>query len=437
MRSGPLWRSFLLKELEDLEDLYQSAAAALKRVSVTHELVPSQLVAELEPGFRAAGFRPEVRLPGELERILVVRLDRIGDFVLMSPFLRELRRGRPGAQITLVVRPVVEALARRCPYVNEVLTLDLAEPQLTGQGLMRTLTFAREQLWPRRFSLAFCPRCSLSVVVDASLAWLSGAQQRVGFSANITGNTSQVSQQLMVGDAFLTRVLHIPALPMQELEHNLLLLRALGLPVQDERLEVWYDRQDAAEAARLCSGIGESENRRLVAVGIGASEPRKTYPAELLIRALAALTPQCDFVLLGGPGEQAAGEQIVSALPAGTVRSLAGQTTLPQTEAVIARCALYIGNDTGMLHMAAALRRPVVEISCDLPVPPELDYLRQPVRFAPWQVPSILLHPEQALAPCDAQVSPVGCLANEPHCITQIRPDQVAEAARSLLAIRF
>lgn len=418
-----------------MEDLYQQAAAALERAVKTHELEPRQLVAGLEPGFRAEGFRPESRLPGELERILVVRLDRIGDFVLMSPFLRELRRARPQAQITLVVRPVVEALARCCPYVNEVLTLDLAEPQITGKGLVRTLAFAREHLWPRRFSLAFCPRCSASVMVDASVAWLSGAAQRVGFSANIMGSTAPAAQQLMAWDAFLTRPLHIPALPMQELEHNLLLLRALGLPVQDERLEVWYDRMDAGRAARLCAGLGGE--RRLAAVGIGAQEPRRRYPAELLIQALAALTPLCDFVLLGGPGEQAEGERIAAALPADRVRSLAGQTTLPQSEAVIARCALYIGNDTGMLHMAAALRRPVVEISCDLPVPAELDYLRQPVRFAPWQVPSILLHPEHPLAPCDAQVSPIGCLAREPHCITQIRPGEVAEAARSLLALRF
>ena len=110
---------------------------------------------------------------------------------------------------------------------------------------------------------------------------------------------------------------------------------------------------------------------------------------------------------------------------------------LRESEALMARTSLYIGNDTGMMHMAAALQRPIAELSCDLPVAPEMEFLRQPVRFAPWQVPYVLLHPAQGLEPCASQGAPLGCIAQEAHCITQIPPADVTAAVRQLLAIRY
>ena len=130
-------------------------------------------------------------------------------------------------------------------------------------------------------------------------------------------------------------------------------------------------------------------------------------------------------------------EQLVQALPAGKAVNLAGQAALPVSEALVARSVLYIGNDTGLLHMAAALQRPIVELSCDLVVPQGLDYLHLPVRFEPWQVPYILLRPEHGLEPCTKLSSPLGCMAPAAHCITQIPPAAVTAAARQLLALGY
>jgi len=87
---------------------------------------PQLAVAVGEPAFRLLGYRP-AGLPDALEdarRLLVIRLDRIGDLVLFSPFLRELRRCAPKARITLVVSPETADLAARCPRVDEVLVFD-------------------------------------------------------------------------------------------------------------------------------------------------------------------------------------------------------------------------------------------------------------------------------------------------------------------------
>lgn len=421
--------------MDRISELYEKAAAALQVVAGSRHMDVPGLQAALEPSFASAGFRAAV--PGVQQSLLVIRLDRIGDFILMSPFLRELRRSYPAAWITLVVSPVVANLAERCPYVNEVLVLDLTEPQLTVRGLTQALDFARGQLWDRHFDRAFCPRASRSVCVDGSVAYLSGARERIGFSANTFGHAEASMRRWEVADGFLTQAVQLPQQPMQELEHNLLLLKTAGIVVQDQRLEAWFDAADAARAATLCEGF--APGRRLVAVSLGASEPRKTYPMELLAQALTALSADgVAFLLLGGPGDRTAGESLAAALPEGTARNLAGAGSLRVSEALIARTVLYIGNDTGLLHIAAALRRPVVEISCDLPdEAAAVPYLHLPVRFAPWQVPYILLRPEQGLEPCRGLGSPLGCMAPSAHCITRIRPEQVVAAARSLLALRF
>ena len=417
--------------------LYKKLAAELAAVRESHRMDIARWQEQLEPCFQEAGLR-EASTQGAMLSILVVRLDRIGDFILMSPFLRELRRSFPAARISLLVRPVVAELARRCPYVNEVLELELADRQLTLTGMQRLLEFAHEHLWERSFALAFCPRASDSVMVDGMAAYMSGAQQRIGCSANVFGvQADSYEKRALLFDRLFTKAVRQPQRPMQELERNLLLLEAAGLQVQDRRLEVWFTAADRWQAAQLLAAV--PRNRRLAAVSIGASEPRKTYPVELLAKSLAVLAAQEElcFLLLGGPEERAAGEQLAQALPAGKAVNLAGQAALPVSEALVARSVLYIGNDTGLLHMAAALQRPIVEISCDLVVPQGLDYLRLPVHFEPWQVPYILLRPAKGLAPCDGLHSPLGCIAQESHCIREIAPETVAAAALQLLRIGY
>src|SRR5271157_5620018 len=92
--------------------------------------------------------------------ILVVRLGEIGDTVLTTPFLRELRRNAPGGWITLVVKPEAFNLVELCPYVNEVVTFDWPVSGQAGtlKGHARALALAATRLWKRRFDLALLPR---------------------------------------------------------------------------------------------------------------------------------------------------------------------------------------------------------------------------------------------------------------------------------------
>src|SRR5262245_1886523 len=117
--------------------------------------------------------------------ILVVRLDTIGDLVLTSPFLRELRRSNPHAWITLVVDARFVNLVELCPVVNEVLTF---EPRRRFGKLelhIRALGLARRHLWQRQFDLALLPRWDTDHYHSAFVAYFSGALCRVGYSENV------------------------------------------------------------------------------------------------------------------------------------------------------------------------------------------------------------------------------------------------------------
>ena len=115
------------------------------------------LVQRAEREFKRAGFRNEIS--AGVENILVVRLDAIGDMILTSGFLRELRKNFPCARITLVVSPIAAPMVELCPYVNEVLTFDRKSlDKNLANRMEKVLLFCRENLWHRKFAIAFSPR---------------------------------------------------------------------------------------------------------------------------------------------------------------------------------------------------------------------------------------------------------------------------------------
>jgi lipopolysaccharide heptosyltransferase II len=156
--------------------------------------------------------------------ILVVRLDTIGDLVLISPFLRELRRLNPNAWITLVVDPRFLNVVELCPFVSEVLTF---EPRRSFGKLelhIRALRLAGSYLLQRRFDLALLTRWGADYYHSAFVAYFSGALCRVGFSENVTPEKQRYDRGL---DILFTRTLDDRTCK-HEVERNLHLLRQLG-----------------------------------------------------------------------------------------------------------------------------------------------------------------------------------------------------------------
>jgi ADP-heptose:LPS heptosyltransferase len=192
---------------------------------------------------------------------------------------------------------------------------------------------------------------------------------------------------------------------------------------------LWLDAKDRSLARQLLAQHGMARDDGAMALAPGASAPRKCWPVERFVELGRVLVREYDtrFVAVGGPQDWHLGLRLETELGSSRVLNLAGRATLRQTAAVLERCCLTVSNDSGPMHLAAAVGSPVVEIAwhpCGgSPADPD-----SPARFHPWGVPHVVVQPEHATDGCRDR-----CESGEPHCILEIQPDRVLEAVRKLV----
>jgi ADP-heptose:LPS heptosyltransferase len=360
---------------------------------------------------------------GKVESILVIRLDAIGDVLLTGPFLRELRRGYPRARITLVVAPRVLNLVETCPYVDRALTHHVPPATRWWHPLSRrliALSFARRELWPELYDMAVVPRWGEDHYEATILARLSGAPDRIGYAARSKGPQREHGRD----DRFLTRVVDDRSVK-HEVQRNVDLLSEMGVPASspEHRLEVWLTDEDRSLAKRI---VTSSNAAKLVALGPGAGSPKRMWPIERMEEVGRWLADGgARLVVVGGPGDEGLGEHLSRRI-GDEVIDLTNRATIRETAAVLAQCSLFCGNDSGPMHLAAAVGVPIVEISCHPLLGDEL-YPNSPNRFGPWGVPCRVAQPDMPKEGCA-----VGCRVPSPHCILNVRVDSVIAAIESL-----
>jgi ADP-heptose:LPS heptosyltransferase len=360
--------------------------------------------------------------------ILVVRLDGIGDLILTSPFLRELRRLNPNAWITLLVDPRFVNLVELCPLVSEVLTF---EPRRRFGKLelhIRALRLAGGHLWQRRFDLALLPRWDIDHYHSAFVAYFSGALCRVGYSENVTPLKKQYDRGL---DILFTRTLD-DRTPKHDAERNLDLLRQVGGTVMDDRLELWLSDEDRDAARIALTSAGVKGEDLLVGIAPGAGHPKRLWPLRRFVDLGRFLQQEwgARLLIIGGPEDRKRALQLQENLGTAAV-SFAGEMTLRQIGALLEHVPLVVANDSGPMHLAAAASAAVVEISCH-PASGDPLHVNSPVRFHPWVEEYAVLQPPRATEPCTGS-----CEWHEAHCILGVSVEAVRAAARTLLARRL
>lgn len=360
----------------------------------------------------------------EPPRILVTCLAGIGDFVLLTPFLRELRRNYRHSDITLVVSPNSAPIAIGCPHVDRVLTLErgpsdpiLSRPRNLGpfvDYLRYVASFANREL-VGRIDLAIQPKWDADPEFATLLAVLSQAAQRVGYEerASMTKRWCNFGQDRLFTDL-------LPASGVKhETERGLDVIRYLGGTVEQSEPDLWTTAEDERNAAAFLAQQGVHEGTSLVAFGIGASQGRRHWPhyAELIesLHALPGFTP----LLLAGPSDGPLVKRIMAARPTALVANDLPLTTVIR---LLSRCAVFVGNDSGPMHLAAAARCPIVEISCH-PLGADPAHGNSPERFGPVTDRKAILRPRPASVRCSH-----GCVAEVAHCIANIAVDEVANA---------
>ncbi len=354
-----------------------------------------------------------------LRNVLVVKLDFIGDWVLTTPFLANLRKAAPNAFITAVVLDRVFDLAAACRFVDRVISVAAADrgPVRFAAVSVEALDAFLADYQSGAFDLAVVPRWDTDFNGALRLANASRAATVVGFSERCTERKRRDNR----GDDRYYTTAFVDRADVHEVEHNLALLEALGAVVVDRAVRVdMFERDRAAAAAFVRAHFGDT-SRPLLAVAPFAAG-RKQLPldrsAELARRLAGRL--DMDVVVVGSPEHAAAAAAFADSLGPGAA-SAAGRLGLRESAALTARAAALFGMDSSPGHIAAALGTPVA-IAFANATGGSPRHVGAPQRFAPRGDPAWIriIQPTASLPPCGD-----GCDADAPHCITLVDVDAV------------
>ncbi len=316
-----------------------------------------------------------------LTRILVVRPDNIGDVIMLSPALRALRRTYPRARITLMASRAGAAAAGLLAEVDEVF-VHRALWQDARQEM--PLNPAREQefideLRRRDFDAAFLfTSFSQSPFPPAYVCYLAGIPLRI-------------AQSREFGGGLLTHWVRPLPDSTHQVDRNLHLLKEVGIPVGGSgaaalRVLVSQDVQAGVDNLLRERGVRGG----FVAIAPGATCSARRYPLARYIDVAARLQETGHrVVVVGGSGDQAAGDALVAAVPG--VVSLCGRTTLADLAALLRRARLLIANDSGPMHIGDAVACPMVILYSGT----ELEE-----QWRPRGAPARLLRRPTACSPC-------------------------------------
>ncbi|HUO57041.1 MAG TPA: glycosyltransferase family 9 protein [bacterium] len=282
--------------------------------------------------------------------IILLRLDRIGDFALGVPAFRALRKAYPNDRLSVVVPSAVAELAGACPYFDEVYVFDALwllpgwKPLERWRSAWKLIQFLR----PKKADMVLDFRYQSRL--DPLVTGLSGAKERVGY------DLGWVSR-------FLTQKVSQPPSELHQVDRNLHLLQAMGVIGADRKLEVWFDEHDKKAALAHLPAQELLPGVPRIAIHIGAATPSKRWREEsfeVLIHELHAMT-QADILLLGSDKDLDFAHDVVDGLECPVI-NLVGKLTLRQMAALLAHCRVFIGCDSGATHIAAATGIPVVSL---------------------------------------------------------------------------
>jgi ADP-heptose:LPS heptosyltransferase len=345
---------------------------------------------------------------GNVRRVLVIRLDNIGDVVMTGPALRTLRAHLPAAEITLMTSRAGAQVAPLLSWVDHLLV-----HRALWQDLHHALPFdpAREQ------GLIDTLRAGC---FDVAVIFTSFSQSPYppGYACYLAGIPVRLGQAREFGGAVLSPCVTPPADDAHQVDRNLHLLQAAGLTPAGRHLELEVPAHVIADADALLNAAGIGLDQPFIALAPGASCAARRYPAARYREVIHLLARNTDLpiVLLGDEGDRERGDLAVNHP---RVSSLIGRTSVPEFAAVLQRAALVVANNSAAMHIADAFARPLVVLYSGT------DHKSQ---WAPRGAPSVLLRRKTDCAPCYR----FDC-AFDMECL-DIPPQAVADTVIDLLA---
>jgi len=348
-------------------------------------------------------------------RILLVRLRLIGDVVFTTPVIRALRRHYPDAHIAYLVEPSAVEVLRNNPHLNEVI---LAPRRRGVRRLLDDVSLAR-RLRRKRFDMV------IDLHGGPRAAWLTVA----------TGAPTRIGYEMPWRSRIYThRVQRSPDLfPRHSVLNQWDLLGPLGIgecTPEHDPVEMAPDKTNTARVALQLGAIPVTADHQLVVVHVSAGNAFRRWPEESFVAMILALIrtdPRRRIVITAGPSDEDAvrriGDAVRQHLPSPEPLVPFFDRDLGELRALIARAAVYIGGDSGPMHIASTTRTPIVAM-----LGPTLAE-----RSRPWRDPKFAAEMVDAgplpCRPCNQR----RCIPGDFRCLTSITPEQVVTAVERVL----
>ncbi len=340
--------------------------------------------------------------------ILAVRLDNIGDVIMLGPALRAIKETAPEARLTLLATPGGATAASLLPWIDDVIVWRPIWQDVGGR-------------------MPLNPACELELIdmlaqrqFDAALIFTSFSQtpHTPGYVCYLAGIPLRAGESNEFGGGTLSTQLQGAPTEMHQVERNLRLVEHLGFVARNRTLRVMLSQEAKAAIPSLLRTTGIDPDTPYILLHPGASAKARRYPAERFGAAAEMLTRHGWQVLVTGvEREEEVLTKVQQAAPLAHI--LMGKTTLAEYAALVERAALVICNDTLPMHLADALRTPEIVLFSGT------DYEEQ---WRPRSTAARLLRRPTPCHPCYLFECPIGL-----PCL-DIPPEEVVETSETLLA---
>lgn len=312
------------------------------------------------------------QIPLSPQKILIIRLDHIGDFVCTTPLFKNIKKRFPGAKITVLINSASKDMAYRDPNIDKVIIfspfyLARGDGSSTVRGLFRVIKDVRSI----GFDLGIEPRGDILSII---IMWLGRVKYRAGYG--ITG-----------GGFLLNKVCRYDE-SKHVIDRNLALLEVLDIPVSSRSAEAYFSEKDEDEVERLLRGKEDSPNQReidalgqspfFVRLGLGRAEGQSLFFHAVVLHPFAGAKAKewtrdkfqelinrlkkdgRDVLLVGSESDEGQFTNVID---------LRGRLNLPQLVYLIKAVGLFIGLDSGPANIAAAQGVPSVIICSGTNIP--------------------------------------------------------------------
>lgn len=345
--------------------------------------------------------KPQQR--NKIKRLLIRSTNWIGDAVMTTPAVRAIRHNFPAAWISMLAKPWVTPVFAHSPHVDDIIVYDTNGRHA---GIGGTIRLARE-LRREDFDAAIL----LQNAIEAALiAFMAGIPRRIGFDTD--------ARRLLLTQA----VRCTPAIKsIHQTGYYLKLLEGVGLVAGKQTLELEIGRQDKVQAEKhLLENNVKAES---ILIGLNPSAifgPAKQWFPDRFAAVGDRLHQDLGAAILifGGPSDRELGETI-SGMMAAPAIDLSGRTSLGQAMALIDRCDAFVTNDSGLMHVAAALNTPLVAIFGSTNF----------TTTSPYSDTSRIVRVPIVCSPCMQPVCPLGHM----NCMNWVTVEMVVNAVKDLL----